>query len=214
MLVPLADRPRRGSRAAWATWSLAALLVLVYLAGSGWGGLFEGHAEQIERWGLAPRAPRTLALLTHLLVHASPWHLVGNLLLLVVFGPNVERRLGSPAFLGAFLLCGAAGALAFRALVPQAEGALVGASAAALGLGAIHAVAFAGQRIVVALWILVVWVGELPARVFLAILVALDLVALATTGFGGGRVAVPAHLGGLAVGVLLGLLARRLPPAA
>jgi membrane associated rhomboid family serine protease len=214
VLVPLADRPRRGSRPAWVTWSLATLLVVVYLAGAGWGGLFAGHADQIERWGLAPRAPRVHAWASHLVVHASPWHLVGNLLLLAVFGPNVERRLGPAAFLAAFLLCGLAGAGAFCAWVPDADGALVGASGAALGLGAIHGLAFAGQRVVVALWLLVVWVGELPARVFLALLIALDLLASWTTGFGGGRVAVPAHLGGLVAGVLLGAFARRLPPAA
>lgn len=213
MLVPLADRPRRGSARAHATWALAGLLVLAYLAGAGWGGFFAGPEDQVERWGLFPRAPEPPALVTHLLVHASPWHLVGNLLLLLVFGPNVERRLGRAAFLGAFVLCGAAGAVAFRLAEPGSEAPLVGASGAALGLGALHAVLFAGQRILVGVWLLVVWVGELPARVFLGLLVALDLLALVTTGFGGGRVAVPAHLGGLLVGALLGRLARRLPEA-
>lgn len=213
MIAPLADRPRQGTRAAWATWSLAGLLVASYLAGAGWGGLFHDVDAQIAAWGLAPRAPRPWSLLTHLLVHATPWHLVGNLLLLLVFGPNVERRLGVAGFLGAFLVAGVAGAMAFRVLVPDGEGALVGASGAALGLGAIHALVFARQRIVVAVWLLVVWVGEVPARLFLAVLIALDLLALATTGFGGGRVAVPAHLGGLLAGALVGLLARRLPPA-
>ncbi len=176
--------------------------------GSGWGGLFADLAEQVGAWGYAPRAPRPTALLTHLAVHASSLHLVGNLLLVLTFGPNVERRLGPARFALAFLACGAAGALVFAAAAPEETLPLVGASAAALGLGALHALALRGQRILVCIWVLVVWVGELPAWVLLACFAALDLLAVFVTGFGGGRVAVPAHLGGLALGTVLGLVAR------
>jgi membrane associated rhomboid family serine protease len=212
VLVPLADRPARSAARPWATWALATGLVLAYLAGTGWGGWFEGLGDQALRWGLVPSAPRPPSLVTHLFVHASPWHLVGNLLLLLVFGPNVERCLGRLALLGAFLLCGAAGAVAFRLAAPEGEVPLVGASGAALGLGALHAVALRGQRVLVFVWVLVVWVGELPARVLILVLLALDLLAVWSTGFAGGRVAVPAHLGGLAVGALIGLLGRRAVP--
>lgn len=208
MLVPLADRPRLSDRFPWATAALAALLVLSYLVGSGVGGAFENVAEQAQAWGYAPSAPRPTALLTHLAVHASSPHLVGNLLLILTFGPNVERRFGPWRFALAFLACGAAGALVFAAAAPAETLPLVGASAAALGVGALHALALRGQRILVCVWLLVVWVGELPARVLLALLAGLDLLAVLVSGFGGGRVAAPAHLGGLAAGAVLGLLTR------
>ncbi len=194
---------------------MAASLVASYLVGSGWGGLFANLAEQARAWGYAPRAPRPTALLTHLAVHASSLHLVGNLLLILTFGPNVERRLGPWRFALAFLACGAAGALAFGVAAPEETLPLVGASAAALGVGALHALALRGQRILVCVWVLVVWVGELPAWVLLACFAALDLLAVLVAGFGGGRVAAPAHLGGLAVGAFLGLVlrARRAQPS-
>jgi len=212
MLVPLADRPRLSDRFPWATALLAALLLLGYLLGTGWTDVFPGGLrEQAERWGFTG-LERPATLLSHLVVHASSLHLVGNVLLLLVFGPNVERRLGPWAFVPAFLLCGAVGALAFALSAPEDDLPLVGASAAALGIGALHAVALRGQRILVCVWLLVVWVGELPARLLLALFAALDLLAVFGLGFGGGRVAAPAHLGGLVAGALLGLLVRARRP--
>lgn len=47
-----------------------------------------------------------LSLVTHLFAHASPSHLVANLLALVVFGRTVERHLGPLRVFGAFALAG------------------------------------------------------------------------------------------------------------
>lgn len=199
MLLPLGDRPKLSGRRPWATWGVgAALLALYALPGP-------EAAARLAAEGAHPATGGTLrTLAAHMLLHGGPLHLLGNLVFLLVFGPNVERRVGSAALLALFLGCGAAGGLAFGATADN--GALIGASGAVLGLTAFHALALPGQRVLLAVWLLVVWVGEVPSRWVALALVALDLLALLTTGFGGGRVAVAAHLGGVLVGAASGAL--------
>src|SRR2546427_738199 len=48
---------------------------------------------------------------TYMFVHANLLHLAFNLLALFVFGPEVEERMGSGAFLRYYLLCGLGGAV-------------------------------------------------------------------------------------------------------
>lgn len=209
MILPLGDRPRVSARHAWVVGLLATLLVLAHalrlLAPS--VASSAGPTDAFFAQGAHPAQGGSLrTLLAHVWIHGDAWHLLGNLLFLLVFGPNVERRAGPVGVLLLFLACGAAGGLAFSLL--QAEGRLIGASGAVLGLLAFHAVTLPRQRALILVWVLVVWVGEVPTRLLALALLALDLTALLTSGYGGGRVAVPAHLGGLGLGVALGLLAR------
>ncbi len=212
MLLPLADRPRLSSRRAWLVSSLAAALLLVH--GLRWRLpvtlTVDGPQDALALAWAHPAAGGSLrTLVGHLLLHGDGLHLAVNLFFLLVFGPNVERRLGPAGALAVFLAGGVAGGLAFSAWA--SEGHLVGASAGALSLTLCHAVALPGQRVLVFVWLVVVWVGELPTRVLAAALVALDAFALASGAYAGGRIAVPAHVAGLAAGGLLGLVARRLP---
>jgi membrane associated rhomboid family serine protease len=200
VLLPLGDRPRLSDRRPWATWGLAAVMLALHaLPGEAAAVRLLEHAAHPA----AGASPRTLVL--HTLVHGGAWHLLGNLVFLLVFAPNVERRVGPAGLLALFLLCGAAGGLAFAATT--GEGALIGASGAVLGITAFHAVLLPGQRVLLLVWLLVVWVGELPSRLVALGLVALDVLALLVTGFGGGRVALAAHLGGALLGAALGLAA-------
>ena len=49
---------------------------------------------------------RPWAFLTYMFVHAGLLHLLGNMLLLFVFGRAVEARMGSRAFMLYYLYCG------------------------------------------------------------------------------------------------------------
>lgn len=206
MLLPLVVRPRLSDARPWATWTAAAVLGLVHAARLAPGLLPPAWAGWEARAALPADGGSASALLTHLLVHGDLLHLGLNLLFLLVFGPNVERRLGAPRFVLLLLLAGAAGGLAFVAA--ETEGALGGASGSVLGVLAFSALALRGQRVLLLAWVLVVWAGELPAWVLALLLLALDLAVLLGGGVGGGRVAVPAHLGGLAAGALAALAAR------
>lgn len=194
--MPLALRPRSSSRRPWAVWGLCVLLVAAFVLGRAAPG-GPPAAPLAARAALPADAPPLATLLTHLLAHGSALHLALNLLLLLAFGPEAERRLGALGVLALALACGLAGGLAFVALT--GEGTLGGASAAALGLlGAQLALRPTG-RVLVLVWVLVVWVGEVPVWLLAALLALLDVAAL---------LALP-EAGGLLAGALAGLLLRR-----
>lgn len=96
----------------------------------------------IERWGLSAAALRQghyETLLTNIVMHGGPMHLLSNMvaylavapLVCARFGRGITGRISYHAF---FLLCGLAGDLLFLALHPFGEVPVVGASGAIYGL--------------------------------------------------------------------------------
>lgn len=166
-----------------------------------------------------------LSILTAMFLHGGIGHLVSNLLFLVVFGNNVEDRLGHARFLLFYLVGGVAATLAYTALRPGSIVPLVGASGAvAAVLGAyliLHprttvfalvpfpayllAVIIPGIRIV--RWLLIIAVVSLPAWLMLGGWFVLQfLSARAPAGDG---VAYEAHVGGFLAGIVLLLVLDR-----
>ena len=69
---------------------------------------------------------------TYMFVHVGLWHLLGNMLVLFVFGPRVEHAWSSGEFTRFYLWCGLGGW--FFHLLFARNSLLVGASAAVLGV--------------------------------------------------------------------------------
>jgi membrane associated rhomboid family serine protease len=137
-------------------------------------------------WVLVPVRPWTP--LTYMFVHAGAFHLMFNMLGLIMFGPQLEVRLGSPRFLRLYLVSGFAGALLSLA-TPAA--AIVGASGAILGL-------FVGfARYWPRAQVLFMGIVPVEARVLVILMTVLSLVLARSEGTG---IAHLAHLGGLAGG--------------
>ncbi len=74
---------------------------------------------------------RPWGVLTYMFVHAGPWHLAINMLVLFFFGPPLERRWGSPEFLRFYLVAGLGGAVLSAVFMPAT---VVGASGAVYGV--------------------------------------------------------------------------------
>jgi membrane associated rhomboid family serine protease len=153
----------------------------------------------VEAVGFTPQAAaqRPWTFLTYMFAHASLLHLAVSSLMLVLFGPAVERRMGSGAFLRYYLLCGLGGPLAAFALVFLEPGVtpFVGASAAVFGVALAFALAWPEAR---------VYVFPLPWPAPASWLVAL-LAVMAVVPFllePGEGVSHLAHLGGFALGFL------------
>src|SRR5262245_35890551 len=73
--------------------------------------------------------------LTYMFVHAGFLHLAFNMLMVFFFGPAVEDRMGGWPFVRYYALCGLGGAvLSFVLMLFTPVGAVLGASAAALGV--------------------------------------------------------------------------------
>lgn len=138
-----------------------------------------------------PAAPwaRPWTALTHLVVHLGPLHLAINLLVLWIFGPGLEERLGGRRFLLLYLTCGlgtmlfAAGLTGLAAVPP-----LAGPGGAILGVALAAALLRPDAQ-------LALFPVPLSAATVVAVLGVLDL--LAAFQFAGAGVAHLAHAGGV-----------------
>ncbi len=124
-----------------------------------------------------------------------------------IFGNNVEDSLGKGKFLGFYLLCGLAAAVAQVVFGPTSTIPMVGASGAIAGVLGAYLVLFPGSRVLSLVFLFVfITTIELPASLFVGIWFVMNLVS-AFVGIGGhaagGGVAYMAHVGGFALGWLL-----------
>lgn len=80
---------------------------------------------------------------TYLFLHANIfWHLIFNMFALWMFGPEIERRLGTPQFVFYYFLTGIGGGLCSLLIGPASRGVTIGASGSIFGLLAAFAVLF------------------------------------------------------------------------
>jgi len=167
--------------------------ILQMLLGNGmyaWFALWPGD------WlaGGSPSLATLWQLLTYSFLHGSLTHLGLNMFALWMFGPAVEQRWGSRGMAQVYFTSVVTGALAqivVGAALTHSNAPVVGASAGVFGLLLTFALLFPERRIV-----LLIPPIPLPARVFVAIYAAIELL-LGVTGNVSG-VAHFAHLGGLA----------------
>ena len=101
-----------------------------------------------------------LSVLTAMFLHGGWAHLLGNLLFLMVFGNNVEDRLGRLRYLGFYLLCGYAATYVFALFFAGSSTPLVGASGAIAGVLGAYLVLFPRARV----WSLLTFLFFLPVR--------------------------------------------------
>lgn len=146
-------------------------------------------------FGPARFITRPWTLLTYAFVHVGIGHVLGNLLVLFFFGPPLEARWGSRAFLR-FYLASAAGAALFSALFYFLDPAnwIIGASGATFGLMMAFAMIWPDMEIHV-------WgIFPIKAKWLVGIMGFVQLL-IAASGSSGG-VAVLAHLGGMVTAFL------------
>ena len=184
---------------------LVAACVLVFI----WqlsGGL-PGLERSVLEYGMIPArlfrgdyAP----LLTSMFLHGGVAHLLGNMYFLVVFGDNVEDRLGRARFLLLYLLAGVAAALTHAFFEPDKALPVVGASGAISGIMAAYAVLFPRTRLISLIFFFRVrW----RTPVYLLGWLGLQIVGVFLHKTG---IAWWAHIGGFLVGALLAFRFR--PP--
>jgi membrane associated rhomboid family serine protease len=147
-----------------------------------------------------------LTLLTSMFMHGGFMHLVGNMLYLWIFGNNVEDVLGPLKFLGFYLLCGLAAAVAQIAIHPNSTVPTIGASGAVAGVLGAYLLAYPRARVVCLVFLIIfIQLIELPAAVVLVFWFVIQFFqgfASIAAGATGG-VAWFAHVGGFLTGLLL-----------
>ena len=152
-------------------------------------------------------------LLTHMFLHGSWMHLLGNMWFLWLFGNNIEDAMTRPRFLAFYLLCGLGAAFLQIFSDPASAVPMVGASGAISGVMGAYLVLFPRVRVftIVPLGFFITRLA-LPAWAMLIYWAFLQL-AGGVIDMGteqGGGVAFWAHVGGFVAGIaLVKLFVRR-----
>jgi membrane associated rhomboid family serine protease len=161
--------------------------------------------SHIQSWHLA-MLPETLAsqpwtIVTNLFVHGSLWHILGNMVTLYFFGTYLTALVGERKFLITYFLGGLLGNAFYLLYVYTLSGDTyayaIGASGAVFAVGGALMVLSPNVKT------LVYFVIPVPLWVFV-------LGSFVLTAFISG-VAWQAHLGGLVLGLIAGLLFIRRP---
>lgn len=137
---------------------------------------------------------------TYFFMHSSIEHLTVNLMFLTLFGYYVEVTIGRKGLLTSFFLAGFVGGLV-GVLVAQPQSAIIGSSAAVLGIAGF--LAAISPDYPVRLYFLPIYRPAIVPVMFYALI---NFLFLFTSN---SPVAYVAHLIGLGVGILLGLYWRR-----
>jgi membrane associated rhomboid family serine protease len=232
-MIPIGDdNSDRRSRPV-VTWALIALNVLVFVVFQGCGGndrftyAWSTVPEEILTGKDLVTADRTvtdpssgqryvepglgvtpisvyLTLIVSMFMHGGFAHIAGNMLYLLIFGDNVEDRIGRVRFLLFYLFCGVVASLA-QVFVSKWTGQdlavpSLGASGAISGVLGAYLLLFPRRRVrVIAIWFLV----TVPAWVAVGMWFLFQLInGLGWLGGGtGGGVAYAAHVGGFVAGI-------------
>jgi membrane associated rhomboid family serine protease len=146
-------------------------------------------------------------------LHGGWLHLLGNMLVLFVFGRSIEDRFGHMKFLVIYFLSGLGAATAQITLNAGSHAPTIGASGAIAGVLGAYFICYPAARITTLIPLFFFfWTVEVPAILLLGywfliqFLTGFQMLAIQTAT--GGGVAWWAHVGGFLVGMLLALALR------
>ncbi|WP_327719967.1 rhomboid family intramembrane serine protease [Streptomyces sp. NBC_00490] len=144
------------------------------------------------------------SVFTAMFLHGGWLHLLGNMLFLLIFGNNVEDRMGHVRFALFYVVCGYAASYGFALLNDDSGDPLIGASGAIAGVLGAYLVLYPKARV----WVLVPFLVFLPLRLpaWLVLGFWFVLQAVYSSGEGvsdAGTVAYAAHVVGFLAGMLL-----------
>lgn len=199
-LIPLSDASRRPIRMPVVTGAIVVLNIIVFLL-----ELVRGDAFVIQ-WSAVPAQITSghnwITILTAMFMHGSWSHIIGNMIFLWAFGPEIEDTMGRGRYLVFYLIGGLVAMLAQIAADPHSTVPNLGASGAIAAVMGAFIVTYPRDQIKSVLFIfLFARITLIPAALligfwFLTQLVHAGAVAQVQTG----GVAYLAHVGGFIFG--------------
>jgi len=210
MVVPLTDASRRPTSFPLVTAVIIGVNALVFVLELAGGDAF------VERWSVIPAdivaGRHWITILTAMFMHAGWSHIIGNMVFLWAFGPEVEELMGRRRYLLFYLFGGLAASFAQVIASPASTVPNLGASGAIAAVMGAFLVTYPHDRIRSLLVILVfVHVTYIPAALLIGVwglLQLLSLGALVEHPASGG-VAYAAHVGGFIFGAVAARLFAR-----
>jgi membrane associated rhomboid family serine protease len=201
-VLPLSDASRKPRHFPFATTAIILINGFVFFR-----ELMEGDAF-VLKWVAVPAHITAghdwLTILTATFMHASWSHILGNMLFLWAFGPEVEDAMGPLRYIAFYLSGGIISMLAQIAAAPDSAVPNMGASGAIAAVMGAFLITYPRDRIKVLLVIFIfVRVTFIPASLMIVVwfitqLLSVGTIATAQTG----GVAYLAHIGGFAFGTL------------
>ncbi len=199
-LIPLGDASRRPVRFPVITVLIILVNALVFFLELGGGDAF------VTRWAAIPEqvifGHRWITLLSAMFMHAGWLHIIGNMIYLWAFGPEIEDAMGRGRYLGFYLFGGIVAMLAQITATPHSTIPSLGASGAIAAVMGAFIVTYPRDRIRSILLIFIfVTVTFIPAIVLIGFWFLIQLFnagAIANVQTGG--VAYLAHVGGFIFG--------------
>jgi membrane associated rhomboid family serine protease len=208
-VIPLGDASRRPTHFAVVAACLVGLNVAVFII-----ELLSGDAF-IQRWSVVPAeivaGHHLITVLTSMFLHGGWMHIIGNMIFLWAFGPEIEDAMGPKRYLLFYLLGGLAAMLAQVAASPSSTVPSLGASGAIAAVMGAFLVTYPHDRIRSVLLVVVfISVTYIPAVLLIGVWFALQFFNLgAVTQQSSGGVAYAAHVGGFIFGCITARLFER-----
>jgi len=145
------------------------------------------------------------SLLASLFMHGSVGHLLGNLWVLLIFGNNIEDKMGHGRFVVFYVIGGLLASLAHVANTPASTVPVVGASGAIAAVMGAYLVLFPTARVQSIIPPFFFWPFRVPAFVFLGVWFAGQFALAGEESL----IAWEAHVAGFVVGAAYAALRRR-----
>ena len=201
-MIPLGDVSRRPVHFPIVTMTIIVLNALVFLLELGGGDDF------VKQWALVPADAMAgrhwITFLTSMFLHGSWSHILGNMVFLWAFGPEIEDAMNPGRYLVFYLAGGVVAGLAQIAASPSSTVPTLGASGAIAAVMGAFLITYPRDRIRTLLLIgFFITVTFLPAFLLIGLWFLIQLVSIgsvASTATGG--VAYMAHVGGIVFGAI------------
>lgn len=210
-IIPLGDATRRPARRSAITILLILVNVAVFVFELVYGQGF------VDRWAIIPANITAgyawATIVTAMFLHASWSHIIGNMIFLWAFGPEIEDMMGRGRYLAFYLL---GGVIAMGAQVAASPGSTIpnlGASGAIAAVMGAFLVTYPRDRIKSVLFLFIFFkITFIPASLLIGVWFLMQLVNAGQIAHHvqTGGVAYMAHVAGFIFGaVTAGLFERR-----
>ena len=208
MGIPLRDISRRPVHRPVVTISIIVINVVVFLLE------LAGGQQFVEQWAVIPAhiaaGQRWITILTAMFMHGGWMHIIGNMVFLWAFGPEIEDAMGPIRYLAFYLLGGIVASVAQIAAMSSSTVPNLGASGAIAAVMGAFLITYPRDKIRTLLllgWFITVTV--IPASVLIGIWFLIQLfsqVGSVVAAQSGGGVAYMAHVGGFIFGAIIARL--------
>ena len=208
MGIPLRDISRRPVHRPVVTISIIVINVVVFLLELAGGEPF------VKQWAVIPAnivaGQHWITILSAMFMHAGWMHIIGNMVFLWAFGPEIEDAMGPLRYLAFYLLGGIVASVAQIAAMSSSTVPNLGASGAIAAVMGAFLITYPRDKIRTLLllgWFITVTV--IPASVLIGIWFLIQLfsqVGSVVAAQAGGGVAYMAHVGGFIFGAIIARL--------